>query len=84
MEIGTVVSCSKYGTGVVVEDLGLGEEFKLVDWFSGEKSVIGSAWVSESVYKQTRDKKGYKKVKVWKLQGLAETHYIHVLSEIRK
>ena len=59
MEVGTVVSCTKYGTGVVVEDLGLGEEFKLVDWFSGEKSVIGSAWVSESVYKQTRDKKGY-------------------------
>ena len=84
MEVGTVVSCKKYGTGVIVEDLGMGEGFKLVDWFCGEKSVIGSAWVSESVYKQTRDKKGYKKVKVWKLAGMKETHFIHVLSEIRK
>ena len=84
MEVGTVVSCSKYGAGVIVEDLGMGEQFKLVDWFSGVKSVIGSAWVSESVYKQTRDKKGYKKVKVWKLAGMKEIHYIHVLSEVRK
>ncbi len=83
MEVGTVVSCQKYGAGVVVEDLGMGEQFKLVDWFCGEKSVIGSAWVSESVYKQTRDK-GYKKVKVWKLQGMKEMHLIHVLSEVKK
>ena len=83
MDIGTVVGCSKYGAGVIVEDLGMGEGFKLVDWFCGVKSVIGSAWVSESVYKQTRDK-GYKKVKVWKLAGMKETQFVHVLSEVKK
>ena len=84
MDVGTLVSCSEHGTGVVAASLGEHSECRLVDWFSGEKSIIDSAWVSQSVYKPSRDKKGYKKVKVWKLAGIEETHFVHVLSEIKR
>jgi hypothetical protein len=80
VDIGTLVSCELYGTGVVAHE---GSGHKIVDWFSGKKSVIESAWVSDSLYKQTREMK-YKKVKVWKLAGHEKTHFIHVLSEVKE